>query len=148
MPVFWIGFNLVMLPATILTKRFGGFTMMAVAALAGIAATYYAGRATSLDALDRGAVPRRRRVGRDAHERLYRGDRARASGARRQRDRGALSMLAVAAFARISFAVFVVPTHPELKPHLPLVPAVAWAIALLVVLALAAGPGRRGRAGP
>jgi hypothetical protein len=143
MPVFWIGFNLVMLPATVLTKRFGGFTMMLVAAVGGIAASYYASVAPSLDAL----IVAQFLVGgawgvilmsalTAAIELGHPGREGSVTGALN-------SMLAVAAFARISYVAFIAPGHAELKPLLPLVPAVAWAVATLLILALAAGPGRR-----
>jgi MFS family permease len=50
-PVFWVGFNLALLPAGALTKRFGGWpVMVAGAAVAGVA-TWAAQRAPTLQAL-------------------------------------------------------------------------------------------------
>jgi hypothetical protein len=46
MPVFWIGFNITMFPASILTKRFGGYVVMGGAGLIGalaILAAHFAG---------------------------------------------------------------------------------------------------------
>jgi len=35
MPVFWIGFNIAMFPASLITKRLGGYAVMGAAALIG-----------------------------------------------------------------------------------------------------------------
>lgn len=145
MPVFWVGFNLVMLPATWLTKRFGGFAIMGVAGAAGVAASYFAGQATSLgelivlQALAGGAwgtilmsaLTAALDLGKPGREGFVSGL--------------LMSMLAVAAFARIAYVTFGAPVHPELKPLLPLVPAALWGIATLMVAGLAASGGRRGR---
>ena len=142
MPVFWIGFNLVMLPATILTRRFGGFAMMAAAGAGGVAAAYYAGEATSLDALIvaqfltggawgiilMSACTAAIELGHPGHEGSVTGV--------------LFSMLAVAAFARISFVALVASTHPQLTQHLPLAPAAAWAITTLLLAAIAVSTRR------
>jgi hypothetical protein len=51
MPVFWIGFNLLMLPGTLLTSRYGGLAVMAAAGVIGGIASYAALHADSLAAL-------------------------------------------------------------------------------------------------
>jgi hypothetical protein len=51
MPVFWVGFNLALLPASLLTKRFGGLPVMAAGALLAAACTVAAWAAGSLGAL-------------------------------------------------------------------------------------------------
>jgi MFS family permease len=51
MPVFWVGFNLALLPASLLTKRFGGLPVMAAGALLAAACTVMAWAAGSLGAL-------------------------------------------------------------------------------------------------
>ena len=51
MPVFWIGFNLLMLPATLATRRFGGLAVMGAGALVGALAAYLASGAGSLGIL-------------------------------------------------------------------------------------------------
>ena len=72
MPVFWIGFNLAMLPAALITRRYGGLAVMAVG---GMVAVVFFGR-RALRALHRdargAAVRRRRRLGLRADERLHR----------------------------------------------------------------------------
>ena len=42
MPVFWIGFNIAMFPASVVTNRLGGYAVMGVAALIGAALLYLA----------------------------------------------------------------------------------------------------------
>ena len=48
MPVFWVGFNLALLPASLLTKRLGGLPVMAAGALLAAACTVGAWQAGSL----------------------------------------------------------------------------------------------------
>jgi hypothetical protein len=51
MPTFWVGFNVLMLPATALTRRFGGVAVMTVAGVLGAVAIAVAARAASLEVL-------------------------------------------------------------------------------------------------
>jgi MFS family permease len=51
MPIFWIGFNLGLVPATLLVKRFGASAMMVVAGVMGVCALTACARAPSLDVL-------------------------------------------------------------------------------------------------
>ena len=51
MPVFWIGFNLAILPATLLPKRFGGAVVMAGAGALGAVALVMSVRANTLESL-------------------------------------------------------------------------------------------------
>lgn len=51
MPVFWIGFNVAILPATWLPKRFGGFAMLAAGAAVGALSLFYVQGAPTLEAL-------------------------------------------------------------------------------------------------
>lgn len=147
MPVFWVGFNLVMLPATLITRRFGGLTVMAFAAAVAVAASYYASVAPDLDSLIAAqfvvggawgtilmsAFTAAIELGHPGHE-------GNVAGV-------LFSMLAIATFARIGFTTFVGPAHPEFMPYLPSAPPVLWGVAALLLAALAAGPGRRGRSG-
>jgi hypothetical protein len=49
MPMFWVGFNLALLPAGVLTKRLGGWRVMAAGALAAALATWGAQQAATLN---------------------------------------------------------------------------------------------------
>jgi len=51
MPVFWIGFNISMFPASVVTKRLGGYAVMGAAALVGAAAIIAAYAASGLNML-------------------------------------------------------------------------------------------------
>lgn len=51
MPVFWVGFNLALLPASLLTKRWGGLPVMAAGVLLAAGCTVVAWQAGSLGAL-------------------------------------------------------------------------------------------------
>ena len=51
MPVFWVGFNLALMPASLLTKRFGGLPVMAAGVLLAAACTAAAWAADSLGGL-------------------------------------------------------------------------------------------------
>ncbi len=138
MPVFWVGFNLVMLPATLLTKRYGGFAVMAAAGLVGVGAVYLAGQPIGLDALIgvqfiaggawgvilMSACTAAIDLGRPGREGSVTGM--------------LFTMLAVATFARIAFATGVAPGRAELAPHMPMAPTYLWAIGALVMVGLAA----------
>ena len=51
MPVFWIGFSLLMLPASLAARRYGGLAVMSAGSLLGALATWLAAGAGSLNAL-------------------------------------------------------------------------------------------------
>ncbi|MDT3686927.1 MAG: MFS transporter [Pseudorhodoplanes sp.] len=51
MPVFWIGFNIAMFPATLLVKRWGGFAVMGLFGVIGALAIAAAATATALNML-------------------------------------------------------------------------------------------------
>ena len=51
MPIFWIGFNLLMLPGTMLTSRYGGLKVMAAGGVVGAIAAFAVVQATSVTAL-------------------------------------------------------------------------------------------------
>ena len=58
MPVFWVGFNISMFPASVVTKRFGGYSVMGAAALIGALAIIGAHWAQGLEQMVSGAVRR------------------------------------------------------------------------------------------
>ena len=82
-PVFWIGFNIAMFPASIVVKHRGGLIVMGAAGLLGALAVLGAEYAGNLTHPDRRAVPGRRGLGLHADERGFRG-----AGDRRDRRRG------------------------------------------------------------
>lgn len=145
MPVFWIGFNLLMLPATWLAKRFGGFAVMTFAGITGVLAVFAAQRVDNLDALIAAQF-----VAGGAWGTILMGAFTAAIALGHPGREGSVtgflfSMLALAAFARIAFVAAVAPAHPELRLYLPHLPALAWAAGTFLVALLAAGPGRLAR---
>ena len=140
MPVFWIGFNLLMFPATQLVKRVGAIPLMAAAAAAGAVASLATVLAPGLHALlvaqfaaggCWGAIC----VGAYA---------AAVSFGRRGREGALLGTLfavfAVATLARIGAGATGLAASPDFKLLAPWIPLICWALAAaLAVFAAAAG---------
>ena len=85
MPVFWIGFNIAMFPASVIVKHRGGLIVMGAAGLLGALAVLGAEYGRQSQHADRGAVRRGRGVGLHADGRGLgragdRGDRRRGQG--------------------------------------------------------------------
>jgi hypothetical protein len=144
LPVFWIGFNLVMLPATVLTRRHGGLALAGAAAVLGSAALYLAANATLLNVLLAAqfvggaawgcilmsAITGTISLGRTGREGTL-------SGA-------FMAVLALAAAARIGVGATGLNVAPAVADKLGVLPAAAWLLggALLVALSVARGPAR------
>lgn len=146
MPVFWIGFSLLMFPAAVLIRRVGALHSMAIAGAAGAAASLAAILAPHLGSLV-------------AAQFLAGGCWGVASAAaytaalafgRTGREGGHLgtlfAVLALAAFARIAAYASDLVVEPQAKALLPWIPEAAWSLAA-VLLVLAARPARRSAAG-
>jgi hypothetical protein len=137
MPVFWIGFNLAILPATILPKRLGGSLVMAAAGAVGVVALIAAVRATSLEQLMiaqaiagaswaialMSAFTAALEVGKPGREGLLTGI--------------LFSTLAAAAAMRLGLILANVQASGTLGPHLANAPIVAWALAAFLVAIVA-----------
>jgi hypothetical protein len=136
MPVFWIGFNLFVLPATFAVKRYGGMGVMAGGMLIGAAAAWATAHAGQLGSLLvaqfvagaawgcvlMSAVSAALAIG-------HTGAEGKATGA-------VFSMLALAAVARIGIVAAQLNQDPGFAPLLIALPVVAWlAAAVLIVLA-------------
>jgi MFS family permease len=140
--LFWIGFNVLMLPTSLLTKRFGGITVMAPAALVAAASAWAAAKAPDLVSLGvaqfvcggawgcvlMSAVAAAFAFG-------HTGSEGTAVGA-------ALSLMAVAAVARIALTAGHFEHVPALAQALPWLPSFAWLGAGLMLLP-AARPNQR-----
>jgi hypothetical protein len=138
MPVFWIGFNLAILPATLLPKRFGGAVVMAGAGAIGAVALVMVVRATSLESLLiaqgvagaawgvalMSAFTTALEAGMTGREGTFTGI--------------LFSTLAAAALVRISILAANLQASATIGPQLVNIPFVAWiaAAALVTVLAL------------
>jgi MFS family permease len=142
LPVFWIGFNLLMFPASRLVKRVGAIPLMAAAAAAGAVASLASVLAPGLQALLAaqfaaggcwGAIC----VG------AYTGA---VSFGRRGREGALLGTLfavfALATLARIGAVATGLAATPDFKALAPWIPLVCWALAAGVAL-LASATGAR-----
>ena len=139
MPVFWIGFNISMFPASAVTKRLGGYAVMGGAALIGALAIVAAHLAQSLDIPGGGAIRRRRRLGRDPDECLHGGLCHRRERRRRPHGRPAVSRRwRWRRFTRILTVATGINADPSLKAVLQWAPTVCWAAAGAALLYLAA----------
>ncbi|HEX2828897.1 MAG TPA: MFS transporter [Burkholderiales bacterium] len=136
MPVFWIGFNLLMLPASLAAKRYGGLPVAAAGALlAAVAAlgTQYAVTKNELVALQFVAGGGWGCVLMSAFSAAI----ALGHTGREGRMTGALfSLLALAAVARIVILAAQLNTHSVFVAASAWLPVAAWGIAGLLLLAL------------
>ncbi len=137
LPVFWIGFSLLMLAASRLTARYGGVLVMGAAGCVGAVATWFSTLAGSLNFLlaaqfvaggawglvmmsaFTGALV----IGRTGREGLVTG--------------AMFSLLALAALARIALVAAELNKDAQFAPLLPWLPTVAWALAGALLLGMA-----------
>lgn len=136
MPVFWIGFNVLMLPASIAVKRHGGLVVAAVGALVAAVASFAAFHAGDLNTLIAAqfiagggwgcvlmsAVSAAIAIGHTGREGKMTG--------------GLFSLLALATFARIAVLAAELNKDPQLAGMLSWAPGAAWAIAGVLLLML------------
>ena len=146
MPVFWIGFNLAILPASLLPRRFGGMFVLAMGGALGVAALFACSRAASVEALVAAnfvagaawsvalmaAFTAALEVGRGGREGL-------ATGV-------LFSVLAGAALGRIFVTWMGIPANPAFANVLRDLPFGTWAAASLVLF-LAILAMKHGRSG-
>ena len=137
MPVFWIGFSVLMLAASRLTARYGGVLVMGVAGCVGALATYASTIAGTLGLLIAGqfvaggawgilmmsAFTSALVIGRTGREGLVTG--------------AMFSLLALAAFARIALVAFHLNKDTQFAPLLAWLPTAAWAVAGMLLLGMA-----------
>lgn len=147
MPVFWIGFNVMLAPGVLATRRVGGVAAFALgSALGGIGAVL-ATSAGSLPLL----VTAQFVAGAGWGIAISSAAAAALAMGRTGREgfvSGALwSLLAIAAFTRIALVIAQVPQDGAWKPVLAWLPATLWIAAGLLVLA-AATASRRGATDP
>jgi hypothetical protein len=137
MPVFWIGFNLAILPATLLPKRFGGAIVMAAAGFLGIVALIASVRAPGLEPLMiaeamagaawgialTSAMTAALEAGRTGREGLFTGL--------------LFSTMAASALIRLGLIVGHVPAHASFGPRLVDLPIAAWLVASFLAAVVA-----------
>jgi hypothetical protein len=136
MPIFWIGFNLAMLPASVLARRLGGLPIAAAGALLAAVAAFGAQRAgtlTLLSVLQFVAGAGWGCVLMSAFSAAI----ALGHTGREGRMTGALfSLLALAAFARIAVLAAQLNTNALLAGAFAWAPVVAWGIAGVLLFTL------------
>lgn len=141
MPVFWVGFSLLIMPAAWLTTRSGSPAVLAVGAVAGAACLAGLGSASSLTLL----VALQLAAG--AAWALVIGSMVNAAieagrSGREGRATGTVfALLALAAALRLSFVAAEMHKAPQWKALLDWMPAVCWAVAVLLCLAQFVKPG-------
>ncbi|HEV7477080.1 MAG TPA: MFS transporter [Burkholderiales bacterium] len=137
MPVFWIGFNVLMFPAAGLVERLGASRTMALAGAVGALAALAAALAASLPALVAAHFVAGGAWG-AASVAAYSAAIAFGRTGREGRFLGTLfAMLAIAAFARIAAVASGFALDPAVRTLLPWLPQTAWLLAaLLLVFAL------------
>jgi len=143
MPVFWIGFNISMFPAGIVTRRLGGYAVMGAAGLLGalaIAGAYLALNLESLVAAQFIAGAAWGAILVSAFTVAFaigeNGGEGRMSGL-------LFSALALATFARMAMVAIGLNAEPGLKAVLQWLPIVCWTAAGVAVLFLAMSGARR-----
>ncbi len=143
MPVFWIGFNVLMFPASGLVKRLGAVQCMAIAAAVGALATLAAVLAPDLKLLLAAQFVAGGCWG-AASVAAYCAVIGFGRTGREGRFLGALfAALAIAAFARIAAYASDAVLEPQFRALLPWIPGVAWLLSA-GLLFLAARSFRRG----
>jgi MFS family permease len=140
LPVFWIGFNLLMFPASRLVKRIGAIPLMAAAAAAGAVASLASVLAPGLPALLAAQF-----VAGGCWGAICVGAYTGAVGFGRRGREGALlgtlfAVFAVATLARIGAVATGLAASPDFRALIPWIPLVFWALAAgLALLAAAIG---------
>ncbi len=143
MPVFWIGFNVLMFPASGLVKRLGAVQCMAIAAAVGALATFGAVLALDLKLLLAAQFVTGGCWG-AASVAAYCAVIGFGRAGREGRFLGALfAALAIAAFARIAAYASDAVLDPQFRALLPWIPGAAWLLSA-GLLFLAARSFRRG----
>jgi hypothetical protein len=128
LPVFWIGFSLAMVPAGLLTKRFGGLIVIGAAGLLGALAVGAAEQAGSLNALIAAQLVAGAAWGTMLSSALAAALRLGASGAEGKLVGLVFSALALATFARMAAVAGGLTKLPDTAAVLQWAPTLCWAI--------------------
>ena len=138
LPIFWIGFNLLMLPGTMLTRRYGGLKVMAAGGVVGALAAFAALQSGSIVALGTAqfiaggawgcvmmsAVSAALAIGHDEG----------GSGREGSLTGALFSLLAIAALARMMIVWTELHKTPGFASIQPWLPVLAWSLATVVLL--------------
>ena len=143
MPVFWIGFNISMFPASVVTKRFGGYTVMGAAALVGAFAIIGAHAAQGLGLLVVAQVLAGAAWGAILMSAFTVAFAIGENGGEGRMSGLLFSALALATLARMATVATGLNGDPGLKAALQWTPTVCWALAGAALLYLAIAGIRR-----
>jgi hypothetical protein len=138
LPVFWIGFNIAMFPASVVTKRRGGLLVMGIAGLFGAAAMIGAEQAGSLNVLIATQFIAGAAWGCMLMSAVAAALAIGESGAEGKVIGLVFSALALATFARMAAVAGGLQRLPEYAPMLRWAPVACWSVAGAGLLVLAA----------
>jgi hypothetical protein len=143
LPVFWIGFNIAMFPASVVTKRRGGVIVMGAAGLLGAIAVIGAEMAGSLDMLIAAQFLAGAAWGCMLMSAVSAALAIGETGAEGKVVGLVFSALALATFARMAAVAGGLQKLPDYAPLLHWAPAACWSVAGAGLLVLAASRVRR-----
>jgi MFS family permease len=143
MPVFWIGFNISMFPASVVTKRFGGYAVMGGAALVGAFAILAAHLAQGLEQLVIAQFAAGAAWGAILMSAFTVAFAIGENGGEGRMSGLLFSALALATLARMATVATGFNADPALKAVMQWTPTVCWALAGAALLYLAAAGVRR-----
>lgn len=147
MPVFWIGFNVAMFPASLMTKRFGGYAVMGAAALLGALAIVATHLAQSLDLLVAAQFASGAAWGVILMSAFTVAFTVGANGGEGRMSGLLFSTLALATFARMAAVAGGLKGNPSLQTALHWLPVACWTIAGAALLYFAINGAQRWAAG-
>ena len=137
MPVFWIGFNIAMFPASVITKRTGGYVVMGTAALLGALAIGAAQTAQSLEWLVAAQFAAGAAWGAILMSAFTVAFSIGANGGEGRMSGLLFSALALATLARMAAVATGIGGNDEFRAALQWLPALCWALAGAALLYLA-----------
>jgi len=138
MPVFWIGFNVAMFPASVITKRLGGYAVMGAAGLIGALAILAAHLANGLEAMVVAQFAAGAAWGAILMSAFTAAFAIGANGGEARMSGLLFSALALATLARMAAVATGINADPALRVALQWVPTMCWALAGAALLYLAA----------
>jgi hypothetical protein len=143
MPVFWIGFNITMFPASIATKTLGGYRVIGCAALIGALAIVAAHLAQDLGQLVAAQFAAGAAWGTVLMSAFTVAFAIGENGGEGRMTGLLFSALALATFTRVAVVATGLNADPMLKAILQWAPTLCWSLAGLALLALAAARVKR-----
>jgi hypothetical protein len=143
MPVFWIGFNVAMFPASVITKKYGGYAVMGAAGLIGALAILGAHAAQGLQMLVVAQLAAGAAWGAILMSAFTVAFTVGANGGEGRMSGLLFSALAMATFARMAAVATGINADPTLRAVLQWVPTVCWSVAGAALLYMAAAGVRR-----